>query len=321
MRQGPSINNQGDKIQTQNLSFGRPPVCILRIGDFFHTKVVINSLSITYDDGGIKWDLNPEGIGVQPMIANVSLSVDLIGGHSLVGPINRLQNAVSFNYYANTQMYDPRADKIDKSTGEIVSGVKLGKLKKDGLDKDGVDKLTESLKTEGIVKQGLDSENTGDSTNVDDYNGLTINGENNTVLISSTEDSKVIISVQDKNGFKDVVNTTNSASDETTKYDITTSLTTFTENSKKVSELMVSNVDDQMALTALKNGVAGGTSSNVAESITQIKELETNIQNRTEEIKTLEDESNKVKVVAYLLDNESGSKKTKEFTYGKNGLK
>ena len=157
MRQGPSINSNQDKVQTQNLSFGRPPVCILRIGDFFHTKVVINSLSITYDESGIKWDLNPEGIGVQPMIANVQLSVDLIGGHSLVGPINRLQNAVSFNYYANTQMYDPRADKIDLSKGEIVDGVKLGELKKALLGEDGIDKLTESLKTEGIIDQNLDA--------------------------------------------------------------------------------------------------------------------------------------------------------------------
>ena len=94
MRQGPSINNDTAAVQPQNLAFGRPPVCILRIGDFFHTKVIINSLSINYEESGIKWDLNPEGIGVQPMIANVQLSVDLIGGHSLVGPIDRLQNAV-----------------------------------------------------------------------------------------------------------------------------------------------------------------------------------------------------------------------------------
>ena len=99
MRQGPSVNDSG-VIQPQNLSFGRPPICIIRIGDFFHTKVAINSLSITYD--GPQWDTNPEGIGVQPMIATVALTVDLIGGHSLLGPINRLQNAVSFNYYANT---------------------------------------------------------------------------------------------------------------------------------------------------------------------------------------------------------------------------
>ena len=125
MRQGPSVNDSG-VIQPQNLSFGRPPICIIRIGDFFHTKVAINSLSITYD--GPQWDTNPEGIGVQPMIATVSLTVDLIGGHSLLGPINRLQNAVSFNYYANTEMYDPRSDSILK--GELVPGIKLGEMEK-----------------------------------------------------------------------------------------------------------------------------------------------------------------------------------------------
>jgi hypothetical protein len=334
MRQGPSINSKGDKIQTQNLSFGRPPICILRIGDFFHTKVVINSLSITYDDGGIKWDLNPEGIGVQPMIANVSLSVDLIGGHSLVGPINRLQNAVSFNYYANTQMYDPRADKIDKSTGEIVPGVKLGKLKQDGLGKDGVDKLTESLKTEGIVKQVLDSENTGDSTDVEPYNGVKIESVPtppyytvplNKILITSSGDTKVIISTQDKNGFKEILNTSKPTEPEVAEYDITSSLTSFAENEATIKTLQKENVDDQITLTSLQseiqNGLTGGTVTNVSTAITQIKELETNIQNREKEIKELEGESNKVKVVAYLLDNESGSKKTKEFTYGKNGLK
>jgi hypothetical protein len=37
-------------------------------------------------------------------------------------------------------------------------------------------------------------------------------------------------------------------------------------------------------------------------------------------LKKLQEKNNKVKVVAYLLDNESGSKKTKEFTYGEKGL-
>ena len=47
MRQGPSIyDKKTDKngrevgIQPQNLSFGRPPVLILRIGDFIHTKII-----------------------------------------------------------------------------------------------------------------------------------------------------------------------------------------------------------------------------------------------------------------------------------------
>jgi hypothetical protein len=318
MRQGPSINNQGDKIQTQNLSFGRPPVCILRIGDFFHTKVVINSLSINYDEGGIKWDLNPEGIGVQPMIANVSLSVDLIGGQSLVGPINRLQNAVSFNYYANTQMYDPRADKIDKSTGEIIGGIKLGELKdKGGVD---LDKLTESLKTEGIIKEGLDSENTGDSTNIVDNNELQVKGENNTVKISSTGDTKVIISVQNKNGFKDIINDTKPKEPKVATYDISSSITSFEENSKEIKKLQKENDVKTGSTATLQANILSGATSTVNADLATINDNAKTISDNNDKIKELEGESNKVKVVAYLLDNESGSKKTKEFTYGENGL-
>jgi hypothetical protein len=58
------------------------------------------------------------------MICNVDMSFAFIGGSSLTGPINKLQNAVSFNYFANTEVYDPRADTIvvkdDKAS--IVNG-------------------------------------------------------------------------------------------------------------------------------------------------------------------------------------------------------
>jgi hypothetical protein len=105
-RQGPTnISGKPD-----NLAFGRPPVCILRLGDFYHTKIVIDNVGISYEP--LVWDLNPEGIGVQPMLATVDLSFKMIGGQGLKGPINKLQNAVSFNFYGNTQVYDERADKI-----------------------------------------------------------------------------------------------------------------------------------------------------------------------------------------------------------------
>ena len=108
-RQGPSINSD----RPNNLAFGMAPVCILRIGDFYHTKIIIENIGINYDVGnGVQWDLNPEGVGVQPMIADVTMSFKFIGGSSLDGPINKLQNAVSFNFFANTEVYDPRADYI-----------------------------------------------------------------------------------------------------------------------------------------------------------------------------------------------------------------
>jgi hypothetical protein len=90
-----------------NTSFGAPPILILRMGDFYNSKIVPTSLSIAYDP--ITFDLNPEGIGVQPMIAKVTMAFNFIGGHGLKEPVEELQNALSFNYYANTEIYDERA--------------------------------------------------------------------------------------------------------------------------------------------------------------------------------------------------------------------
>ena len=120
-RQGPTIggtDNQNGNT-ANNLAFGRPPVCVLRIGDFYYTKIIITSLNIDYDP--LLWDLNQEGIGVMPMIANISLQFHFIGGSDLAGPISRLQNAISFNYYANTGVYDNRAEEI--SYGENAKPV------------------------------------------------------------------------------------------------------------------------------------------------------------------------------------------------------
>lgn len=96
-----------------NTAFGSPPVLILRVGDFYHTKIIPTTLSITYDDSPL--DLNPEGIGIQPMIANVQLQFNFVGGHGLKTSIDKLQNALTFNYYANTEIYDDRADVTDES--------------------------------------------------------------------------------------------------------------------------------------------------------------------------------------------------------------
>ena len=68
-------------------------------------------MTINYDDP--QWDLNPEGIGVMPMFAKINIDFNFIGGSDLAGPIARLQNAVSFNYYANTGVYDNRAEKVE----------------------------------------------------------------------------------------------------------------------------------------------------------------------------------------------------------------
>ena len=105
-----------------NTNFGTPPVLVLRIGDFYNTKIIPDSVSFTYEN----LDINPEGIGVQPMIATVQIQFKMIGGHGLKEPVERLQNALSFNYYANTEMYDDRADVTEDTTAidnDLISAI------------------------------------------------------------------------------------------------------------------------------------------------------------------------------------------------------
>lgn len=108
-----------DYTDAFNSAFGSPPILVLRIGDFYHTKIVPNRLTFKYEgQAGALFDLNPEGIGVQPMVAKVDLSFTMIGGHGLAGPVAELQNALSFNYYANTEMYDERATITEDVTSQ-----------------------------------------------------------------------------------------------------------------------------------------------------------------------------------------------------------
>jgi hypothetical protein len=109
-----------------NTSFGTPPVLVLRIGDFYHTKIIPTSLSISYDP--LIYDMNPEGIGVQPMIAKVSLGFNFIGGHGLKEPVDQLQNALSFNYYANTEVYDERSTATDIESQTTLDNLVVNKI-------------------------------------------------------------------------------------------------------------------------------------------------------------------------------------------------
>ena len=108
MRQGAAKRyetvNEGGILRAKNSVFGRQPICILRVGDFMYTKVIIENLTIDYTD--TTWDMNPEGMGMQPMLAKITLQMKVIGGQSLKGPIDALQNAVTFNYYANSNFSD-----------------------------------------------------------------------------------------------------------------------------------------------------------------------------------------------------------------------
>ena len=335
MRQGPSINNDTDAIQPQNLAFGRPPICILRIGDFFHTKVAINSLNITYDDGGIKWDLNPEGIGVQPMIANVQLSIDLLGGHSLVGPIDRLQNAVSFNYYANTQMYDPRADKIDDSTGTIVEGIKLGVLK-EGLGGPGAgDKLTEFLKNEGIIDQLKDSETGNDDTTSSQSNiEIDFKGDDIILKVLNSEGEEKPPSEVEVDGKIDAENRLSykisvDGTDTVNIPDVNDSvisipksewglgfdgpITVNSTDGNSVDDITAKIESEKKELVALQATLQ--LPPILQSNITRIKELEKSISKNEELLIEAEKNVNKIKVSAFFSKNKTGSNQNKEFTY------
>ena len=102
-RQGNQPNSINVDANIGNSIFGKPPVCVLRLGDFLHTKMLIESIDFNYEP--LIWDSNPEGIGMQPLMCTVNISCIILGGSSLSQPINTLQNALANNYYANTELY------------------------------------------------------------------------------------------------------------------------------------------------------------------------------------------------------------------------
>ena len=137
----PTIDSDGNVTSPDatNTSFGTPPILILRVGDFYNSKIVPTGLSFSYDP--LIYDLNPEGIGVQPMIAKVTLNFNFIGGQGLKQPVDELQNALSFNYYANTEVYDERATPTDESfeviDREIIQSIIDSQPTVSTLNKDG----------------------------------------------------------------------------------------------------------------------------------------------------------------------------------------
>ena len=132
LRPGDTIPVKGTSdnsdINARNTTFGPPPICVLRVGDFYNSKVIIRDLNIAFDD--TTWDLNPEGIGIQPMIATVTLQVNFLGGQGLEKPVERLQNALSSNFFANTEMYDERSI----STNTTIGGVDTNTFSKEFLN-------------------------------------------------------------------------------------------------------------------------------------------------------------------------------------------
>ena len=123
-RQGATnINNGG---AANNLAFGRAPVCVLRIGDFFYTKILITSISMDYSEA--TWDMNPEGAGLQPMYVKVSIQFIFQGGSDISGPVSRLQDAMSFNYYANMGVTSDYAERMKRDESGNVIGIQASPI-------------------------------------------------------------------------------------------------------------------------------------------------------------------------------------------------
>jgi hypothetical protein len=151
----PTIKKDGvkDFKDAKNTSFGIPPILVLRVGDFFHTKIIPNTLGLTYE----KLDLNPEGIGVQPMIAKVNLGFTFVGGHGLGNAIDKLQNALNFNYYANTEVYDPKADVTDESLNDTDKKILdyIKEKEKVAEENNNPDQTTNSYTTIGLIEESV----------------------------------------------------------------------------------------------------------------------------------------------------------------------
>jgi len=193
-RQGRTLQ----KDAPNNLAFGRPPICILRIGDFYHTKIAIDNINIGYEP--LVWDLNPEGIGVQPMIANIDMSFSFLGGSSLMGPINKLQNALSFNYFANTHVYDPRADYILRGEDNVVQSVN-NEISSNDQNVDTTKKLPTYNIIDGIsygeyekglskqeISRELESSTTEQTNQIEDEQSVNGGPENNEQTTSVTDE-------------------------------------------------------------------------------------------------------------------------------------
>ena len=187
-----------------NTAFGSPPVLVLRIGDFYHTKIIPNSLSITYDP--LIFDINPEGIGIQPMIAKVSLGFDFIGGQGLAGPVKQLQNALSFNYYGNTEIFDERSVSTE-NTDERDKNI-VGKLVKDG---NGVNNspLTTNQVQNQIPQKGGDTVGTILSTTTSDNGNVETGDMEYKTLMSDLSTGTQNYFTTILNQLKTITNTTN----------------------------------------------------------------------------------------------------------------
>ena len=203
----------------QNTAFGAPPICILRIGDFYHTKIAIQQISINYEP--LQFDLNPEGIGIQPMIADVNMSFYFIGGQGLKAPVSRLQNAISFNYFGNTEMYDDRAvptedrTEIDNDIMKVIEDIQQFRVE------------------DGQVQRPEEAGDTIGEISTTEYTGQNLTGETKykTIMVDMVNKTKSYA--------QNVINTLDTISEDNSEI----GLTYFTKKRNYIKGNIVGNLD------------------------------------------------------------------------------
>jgi hypothetical protein len=193
------LNRESDSLSPDNLAFGQPPVCILRLGDFYYTKIIIDSVNFSFDP--LVWDLNPEGIGVQPMICTVDLNFAFIGGSSLQGPLSKLQNAVTYNFFANTQTYSPQSNFVSGLDDNVKGNEKIAggeypttivtdttqSSDKEGIDVNNTNQPETDQSKQAEVVNGPTTPPVSGSTTLSDFDRLTITNafwENDTLIFN-----------------------------------------------------------------------------------------------------------------------------------------
>jgi len=204
MRQG-RTHGVVDNNNPSNLAFGRPPVCILRIGDFYNTKIIIDN--VTFDFEPLVWDLNPEGVGVQPMICNVNMSFSFIGGSSLNGPISKLQNALSYNYFANTELYTDKSDRAMLGSiydGTYISSKDSNATSLTAANLPGASSLVDPTIDQEKQNEAVNTENT-QTENGPELTSINFIKVSKTILPLSSTYNNIIVKMDSKNIISGIV--------------------------------------------------------------------------------------------------------------------
>ena len=264
------------------------------------------------------------------MIATVSLGIDYIGGHSLVGPLNRLQNAVSFNYYANTEMYDVRSDKVDYNTGKVIDGIKLGELKKQLVGEENLNKYINSLKKEGIVNQTKDNENSDNGKGSENTGVLDISAEKPSNIVVKTKDGKAASDVVidgEKSPDNKIIIEIKAGKNPKKEYTVSESSKTININTEFIKglanpeklKLLNSKINDALSKYIVLKTQKVADNNSVTNA--QLKKAENDFNEKEKDLKIYKlDNSDSVKVETYLSKNKKTTTVNKTFTITENGL-